>query len=157
MVKKLMTMGTVLFAGMLVAGGCGNASKEADNDNRDEADIITTDEKEGGDRDTGDAYGFNDFNLEIDTNGEDAVDAEYKVEKDFEPEYENKQTNLDLKGQKAMDELDKMFIATNLESNMSGEEARDKILEYFQLDEYSKFKLDVKFDDGKTLNYKDEK
>lgn len=157
MVKKLMTMGSVLFAGILVAGGCGNASKEANNDNREEADIITTKEKEGGNQDTGDGFGFNDFDLEIDVNGEDAVDAEYKVEKNFEPEFENKQTNLDLKGKEAMNELDKLFSTTTLQSDMSGEEARDKILEYFQIDDYSKFKLEVKFDDGKTLNYKDEK
>ncbi|WJY29019.1 MULTISPECIES: YusW family protein [Sporosarcina] len=153
----MMTVGTALFAGVLFTGGCGNFSKDADKDNRDEADIVTTDEKEGGDRDTGDGYGFNVFDLEIDVNGEDAVDAEYKVEKDFDPEYQNEQNNIDLKGQEAMDELDKLFIDTNLESNMSGEEARDKILDYYQIDEYSKFDLNVEFDDGKKLNFQDEK
>lgn len=155
--KKVATVGTALFASVLFAGGCGNFSKDADNDNRSEADIVTTDEKEGGDRDTGDGFGFSNFDLEIDVNGEDAVDAEYKVEKDFEPEYQNEQNKIDLKGIKAMDELDKLFAATNLESNMSGEEARDKILEYYQLDDYSKFELNVEFDDGKKLNFKDEK
>lgn len=154
--NKLLSMGTVMFASMLLVAGCGNMGANADKDNREEADIITDQEKEGGNRDTGDAYGFNNFNLEIDVNNEDAVDAEYKVEEDFKPEYENKMTKVDLEGAKAMDELDKMFIATNLESNMSGEEARDKILEYFQIDEYSKFELEIEFDDGKNLNYKDQ-
>lgn len=155
--KKVVTAGSVLFAAVLFAGGCGNFSKDAGKDDRAEADIVTTDEKEGGDRDNGDGYGFSKFDLEIDVNGEDAVDADYEVEKDFDPEYQNKQNSIDVKGDDAMNELDKLFINLNLESNMSGEEARDKILEYYQIEDYSKFDLTVNFDDGKTLNYEDKK
>lgn len=153
--NKLLAMGSVVFASALFVGACGNAGKNANEDNREEADIVTEESKEGGDRDNGDAYGFNKFELEIDVDNQDAIDAEYKVEKNFEPEYQNILTNIDLEGAKAMDELDKMFIALNFQHEMSGEEAREKILEYFQIDLYSKFKLDVEFDDGTKLEFED--
>lgn len=153
--NKLAAMGSVVFASVLFVSGCGNTGKDANKDNREEADIVTNESKEGGDRDTGDAYGFNKFELEIDVDNQDAIDAEYKVEKNFDPEYQNTLTNIDLEGAKAMDELDKMFIALNFQHEMSGEEAREKILEYFQIDLYSKFKLDVEFDDGTKLEFED--
>ncbi|WP_025783229.1 YusW family protein [Sporosarcina sp. D27] len=153
--NKLAAMGSVVFASVLFVSGCGNTGKDANKDNREEADIVTNESKEGGDRDNGDAYGFNKFELEIDVDNQDAIDAEYKVEKNFDPEYQNTLTNIDLEGAKAMDELDKMFIALNLQHEMSGEEAREKILEYFQIDLYSKFKLDVEFDDGTKLEFED--
>ncbi|MBD7908687.1 hypothetical protein H9659_10135 [Sporosarcina sp. Sa3CUA8] len=153
--NKLAAMGSVVFASVLFVSGCGNAGKDANKDNREEADIVTNEQKEGGDRDTGDAYGFNKFELEIDVDNKDAIDAEYEVEKEFNPEYQNKLTNIDLEGAEAMDELDKMFDAVNLQHDMSAEEARDKILKYFQIDLYSKFKLDVDFDDGTKLEFED--
>lgn len=153
--NKLVAMGSVVFASVLFVSACGNSGKNANEDNREEADIVTEESKEGGDRDNGDAYGFNKFELEIDVDNQDAIDAEYKVEKNFEPEYQNILTNIDLEGAKAMDELDKMFIALNFQHEMSGEEAREKILEYFQIDLYSKFKLDIEFDDGTKLKFED--
>lgn len=156
MVNKLLTVGSVLFASALVIGGCGNMSDDADTDNRSEGDIITTDEKEGGDQATGDAYGFTDFELEIDVDNEDAVDVDYKVEEEFDPEYQNTLTSTDLDGNEAMDEIHKMFNAVNFESSMSEEEARDGILEFYQIDHYSKFSLDINFDDDTKMNYEDE-
>ncbi|WOV84581.1 YusW family protein [Sporosarcina jeotgali] len=153
--NKLAAMGSVVFASVLFVNGCGNMGKDANKDNREEADIITNEQKEGGDRDTGDGFGFTKFDLEIDVDNQDAVEAEYEVEKDFEPEFQNKLTNIDLKDEDAMAELDKMFSTINLQHDMSGEEAREKILEYFQIDLYSKFKLDVEFDDGTKMNYED--
>lgn len=153
--NKLAAMGSVIFASVLFVSGCGNMGKDANKDNREDADIITNEQKEGGDRDTGDGFGFTKFDLEIDVDNQDAVEAEYEVEKDFEPEFQNKLTNIDLKDEDAMAELDKMFSTINLQHDMSGEEAREKILEYFQIDLYSKFKLDVEFDDGTKMNYED--
>ena len=154
--KRLMTLGSLLFASALVVSGCGNVGEDADTDNREEADIITNQEKEGGDIETGDGYGFTELNLEIEVDGDDAIDVDYKVEEDFDPEYQNALTNIDLEGDDAMDELDKMFKTVNFESNMSEEEARDKILEFYQIAEYSDFKLNVHFDDDTDLTYKDE-
>lgn len=153
--NKLLTMGSVLFASALIIGGCGNASKDADTDNREEADIITTEEKEGGDRDTGDAYGFTEFELEIDVDNEDAIDVEYKVKEEFKPEYQNTLTSMDLEGNEAMDEIDKLFTAANLQSEMSGEQVRDEILKFYQIDHYSKVSIEIDFDDGTKLNYDD--
>ncbi|WP_432353950.1 YusW family protein [Sporosarcina sp. A2] len=154
--KKLAAIGSIMFASVLFVSGCGNTGDNANKPNREEADLVTDKQKEGGDRDTGDGYGFTKFDLEIEVDNEDAIDADYKVEKNFKPDYENKLTNINLEGPKAMDELDKMFMAINLQNEMSGEQAREKILEYFQIDLYSKFKLDVDFDDGTELKFEDE-
>ncbi|WP_158541099.1 YusW family protein [Sporosarcina sp. BI001-red] len=153
--NKLATIGSVVFASVLFVSGCGNLGKDANKENREEADIVTKEQKEGGDQETGDGFGFNKFDLEIDIDNTDTIEAQYKIEKEFKPEYQNKLTNIDLEGADAMDELSKMFQTVNLQHDMSGEEAREKILEYFQIDLYSKFKLDVEFDDGTKLDFED--
>ena len=143
--------GAIFLTSALVVGGCGNFGKNADKPNREDASIIHEDEKEGGSMETGDGYGFNSFDLEIEVDGKDAIDADYEITKNAEGEYENKLTNEKFKNEEAMNALDKLFVAILLTKDTPQQEAIDKILEYYKLDNYSKFELDVKFDDGTNL------
>ena len=148
--------GFLLFAALLL-GACGNLGKNADEPNRDEATLIHEDEKEGGSLDTGDGYGFDKFDLEIDVDGQDTVEANYEMERDLEAEYKNKLAGLDLKEDEAMVKLDEMFIDIMFTKDTSQEQAIEKLMTWFGLDTYTKFDLEVHFDDGTKLDFEDKK
>jgi hypothetical protein len=142
---------------MLILGACGNASKNADDPTREDATIIYEDEKEGGTLNTGDGYGFNNFDLEIEVDGHDAIEAEYEVGKSIEAKYVNRLASLNLKDQEAFDKLDEFFTKIMLTHDMSNQDVIDKIMEWFGLDTYTKFDLEVNFDDGTNLDIEDRK
>ena len=145
-----------LFA-VLILGACGNSSKNADNPKREDATIILKNEKEGGTLNTGDGYGFDKFDLEIEVDGQDAIDAEYEVTKNPEAKYVNKLANLNLKDQEAFNKLDEFFVKIMLTHDMSKKDVIDRIMEWFGLDTYTKFDLEVDFDDGTKLDIEDKK
>lgn len=155
--KTIKVTGAVLLTSALLIGGCGNTNKNADAPNREDATITQDKDKEGGTLQTGDGYGFNSFELEIDVEGKDVVDVEYEIKKDVEAEYENTLKNEKFKDVEALNALDKLFVAILLTKDTTQEQAIEKILEYYQLEGYSKFDLKVKFDDGTILDFEDKK
>lgn len=153
--RKLTLLTAAVLAGALTLSGCGNFGKNADKPNREDATIIHEDEKAGGSLETGDGYGFTSFDLDIEVDGKDAVEAEYKVDTKLEAEYNNKLTNIKLKDSAAMDELDKFFMDILITKDTSPQEVIDKISKWYQLESYSKFDLEVYFDDGTLLDIED--
>lgn len=155
--RKFKLPGFLLLAALLLIGGCGNFGKNANKDQREDADIIYEHEKEGGTMETGNGYGFTHFDLDIEVDGKDAIEADYEVAKKLDTEYKNTLTGVNLRGVEAMNELDKFFSALLLRNNMTKEEYMERILTYFELDTYSKFDLEINFDDGTTLNIEEVK
>lgn len=146
---------TVTLTGALLLSGCGNFGKNADEPNREDADIIHKHEKEGGSLETGDGYGFSTFDLEIDVDGKDAIDVDYDVTERADADYDNKLKNIKLQGNEAMDQLHKLFMDILITKDTPQQEVIDKIMDWYQLDTYSKFDLEVNFDDGTKLNIQD--
>lgn len=157
MVNRLTQTITVALAGTLMLSGCGNFGKNADQPNREDAAIIHEDEKAGGSLETGGGYGFTSFDLDIEIDNKDAIEADYKVDKKLEADYDNKLTNIQLKDSAAMDELDKFFMDILITKDTPPKEVIDKILKWYQLESYSKFDLEVDFDDGTRLDIEDVK
>ncbi|MER2089037.1 MAG: YusW family protein [Sporosarcina sp.] len=155
--KKLSAVAAILLTSALMLGACGNFGKNADKPNREEADIILEDEKAGGSIETGNGYGFSSFDLDIDVEGKDAVEADYDVKKNADAEYVNKLKNVQLKDNKAMDEFNKMFVEIRITKDTPKQEVIDNILQWFGLDAYSKFDLEVEFDDGTFLDIEETK
>ncbi|MBO0586819.1 YusW family protein [Sporosarcina sp. E16_8] len=153
--RKLNMAGTIVITGALLMSGCGNFGKNADKPNREDAVIINEAEKAGGSIETGNGFGFTSFDLEIDVDGKDAIDADYDVAEKANADYENKLTNVKLKDNKAMDELNKMFIEIRITKDTPQQEVIDKVLQWFGLETYSKFDLEVDFDDGTLLDIED--
>ncbi|WP_342513330.1 YusW family protein [Sporosarcina sp. FSL K6-1522] len=153
--KKITLAGFLVLIGILALSGCGNFGKNADKPSREDATIIHEDEKAGGSIETGDGYGFTEFSLEIDVDQKDAIEADYDVTKLADAEYENKLTNVQLKNTQAITELDKLFKKILLTKDTPQQEVIDKILGWYQLDTYSKFDLEVHFDDGTLLDIED--
>ncbi|WP_438314715.1 YusW family protein [Sporosarcina sp. FA9] len=151
--KKIIFLGFVLLLGAFIVSGCGNFGKNADKSNREEAVIIPEKDKVGGSMQTGNGYGFDKFDLDIEIDGKDAVDAEYDVSKSkIEAEFENKLENVKLKNDDAFNELDKLFVDIMITKDTPKQEVIDKILKYYGIDTYSKFDLEVEFDDGILLD-----
>ena len=155
--KKRFRIGAVLITGALLLGACGNFGENADKPNREDADIVLEREKEGGSINTGNGYGFSSFDLDIDVNGKDAIEADYNVKKTAKAEYENKLENVKLKDSAAMDELHLFFIDILITKDTPKQEVIDNILKWYQLDTYSKFDLEVEFDDGTFLDIEEVK
>lgn len=142
-----------MLLGAFIVGGCGNLGKNADKANTEEAVVIPERDKVGGSMETGDGYGFNKFDLDIEIDGKDTIDAEYDVSKSkIEAEFENKLENVKFKDEEAFNELDKLFVDIMITKDTAKQDVIDKILEYYGIDMYSKFDLEVDFDDGTKLD-----
>lgn len=155
--RKLNVTSVILITGALMLGGCGNFGKNANEPNREDAVIINEEEKAGGSIETGDGFGFTSFDLDIDVDGKDAIEADYDVTEKADADYENKLKNVKLKSNKAMDELNKMFIEIRITKDTPQQEVIDKILQWYGLETYTKLDLEVNFDDGTLLDIKDVK
>lgn len=154
--KKLTLFWVIVLSATLLIGGCGNFGKNADKEGAEDALIINEKDKVGGSIESGAGYGFTQFDLEIDIDNQDAIDAEYHVSpQKFEAEYENKLNGIKLKDNEAMIELDKFFLDIRITKDTPEQEIIDKILKWFQFDAYTKFDLEVDFDDGTKLNIED--
>lgn len=153
--KKIQLVGVVALIGALVLGGCGNSGNNADKPNRENATIIHENEKAGGSLETGAGYGFTSFDLDIEVDGKDAIEADYEIDQKLDAGYENNLTNVRLKDNKAMDELDKLFMQILITKDTPQQEVIDKIMKWYGLESYSKFDLEVDFDDGTILNIED--
>lgn len=179
-------LGITALAAVLTLGACGNSDDAMDDaaggDNDDTA--PTTEEtgdatesapdgkeagdnpaggKEDGMQETEQGYGFKDFDLEIDVDGKDAVDASYETKTDgtFEAEYKNTLEGVDYtkdsQQPEAMNELDLLFKDIILEQQVSEEEAKKNILNALEIQDYSKFELEVIFEDDSNLNIEETK
>ena len=155
--KMNVKFGMLFLFAALILGACGNASKNADNPNREDADIMYKDEKAGGTLETGDGYGFNNFDLDIEVDGQDAIDVEYEMSKNPEAKYVNKLAGINLEGTEAFNKVDDMFMKILLESKTSQQDVIDGIMEWFGLDTYTKFDLEIDYDDGTKLDIEDTK
>lgn len=154
--KKLKIIGTMMLGGSLLLSGCGNIGDSADEPGTEDALIINESNKEGGSIETGEGYGFTQFDLEIDVDGEKTIDIDYDAEEEeFKAEYENTLNKIKLEDKEAIDELHLLFMDIRLTNETTEEEAKTKILEWFEIESYSKFDLKADFDDGTTLTVQD--
>lgn len=152
--KKLKVLGSLLIITALIIGGCGKRSANAPRDNP----VISTEtENAGGSLEHGDGFGFDIFELEIDFDEHDTISIDYNVTKYAEADFENTFENFDLEGAEAMNKIDELFTYLLLTKDMPEEEVMTRILQFFNLKGYSKFELDVNFDEGTKLRINDVK
>ncbi|PIC98068.1 YusW family protein [Sporosarcina sp. P29] len=137
---------------ILLLGGCGSKDKAPDND----AAVSIEDEGEGSTMNTGDGYGFTDFDLTIKKDGK-KIETDYEDVKPDDAEYLNEFQEVDLEGNEAIDDMHKMFMEILIDSGTTKDEAIDRILQWYGLDGYDEFKLDVEFADDKTLHIDEKK
>ncbi|AXI01043.1 hypothetical protein DV702_15745 [Sporosarcina sp. PTS2304] len=137
---------------LLVIGGC--SQKEDPPDNNEATGI--QDEQDGSTINTGDGYGFTDFDLTIKKDGK-KIEVDYEDVKPDDAEYVNEFQEVDKKGNEAIDSMHPMFLEVLLDSDTTQEQAIDKILQWYGLDDYDEFDLDVIFTDDQTLTIDEKK
>lgn len=152
--RKWSILGSLLIIGVLLIGGC---SKRSANAPKDDPVIDTKAENAGGSLEHGDGYGFVKFELEIDFDEHDQISIDYDVTKFVEVNFENTFENFDLEGEQAMKKTDELFTYLLLTKDMPEDEVMTKILQFYSLKGYSKFELDVDFDEGTKLQINDVK
>lgn len=155
--KNTIKFGALFLFAMLVLGACGNFGKNADKPDREDATMVYEREKEGGSLETGNGYGFDKFELEIEVDNQDVIEAKYEMDRNLEAKYRNKLASLDLKDDEAMVKLDEMFLDVLFTKDTSQKEAIDKLTQWFGVDTYTDFDLEVHFDDGTMLDFEDKK
>lgn len=131
---KLKLFGIVIIATALIIVGCGKKVNNTENE-----------------------YGFTKFELKIDVSDEEDVKAEYIVKTNkIKAEYINRAHKIKLKGDPAMEELHKIFTEIELTKDQSQQDVIDKVLKAVDVDNFSKFKLKIDYDDGTKLEFVEE-
>ncbi|MDN4606089.1 YusW family protein [Sporosarcina highlanderae] len=158
--NTLRTAMFLLFA-VLILGACGNSNKDVgkgpDKPLQQDNTLSVKTDVEGGSLDSGKGYGFDKFDLEIEVDGQEVVDVQYAVAKSHSASYKNKLAGLNLEGTEAFNKLDKLFMDINLTKDMAKQDVIDKIMKWFGLDTYTRFELEVDFDDGTKLDIDESK
>lgn len=147
------TAGLSLTAALLLAG-CNETQ-----DNTVETEPSESSPVENSEEVTPNDYGFSDFDLSIDTADEnDVIDVDYEAGKSGkEIEYTNKMEDIKLGGDEAGTELNPILTDLGLTSDMTKEDAINKVTQAFGVMDYTDFELEIKFDDGTEVEWDDKK
>lgn len=183
MKKIFVFFGLMALALVMVACGTNNDTNGApDNpvvDDTTNNDTSGTNEADGTEGDTGtdsnqaetagnseglqktmDELGYTEFKLEVDYGNHE----EYEVEIESngteltEVEIDDSVNGTKKKGNEAVDELDSIMKEITIDQQTNKEDAIKEVIERFNLDNnYSKFELEITFDDGTEIEFKDTK
>lgn len=165
MMKKKLWMVTAILFTALVMAACGTDDEEVTNpplNNGTDTENNDTNDNNAGNTDntanTADEspYVFTSFDLEADVEGtKDAVDVDYEVEQNrTEASYHDKIQGIQLTGDEAMQELDRIFSSLDFDENTPDEEVINAVYEAFNLPEDAQhFELDIDFKNGTEKEY----
>lgn len=141
----------LLFSSVVLVSGCGFLGKNSEKTTGTPE--MQSEPKESSK--TLEQYGFNNFELEIDVQNEEVIDVEYEANDQSDAKYKNKLENIDLKNLEAQNTLNTFFTQLQLTKDTDETTVKQHILQWFKIDEYSSFELEVRFQDGTTLTIND--
>ena len=152
-VKRMLSIAGV--SSILLLGGCADKDEPIEND---EATIGLEDEEkgEGSTINEADGYGFTTFDLKI-KKDDKKIETQYEDVKPDDAEYVNEFQEVDKEDTEALDSMHKMFLEIMIDDTTTEEEAIDSILQWYGLDDYDEFKLDVEFANDKSLHVDESK
>lgn len=151
--KRMLSIAGVLS--ILIIGGCADKDEPVENDDT----TLSHDEIEkgkGSTMNTADGYGFTDFDLKI-KKDDKKIEVDYEDVKPDDAEYVNEFQEVDKEDTEALDSMHKMFLDTMIDETTTEEQAIDAILQWYGLDDYDEFKLDVDFVNDKSLTIDESK
>lgn len=158
---KYKILSTTFLTTALILGACGGNNNDESDENVPKSTVVNPEEESTVDETFKDEnpeneYGFTNFNLHIDTSDNpDAVVAQYNAESE-EAVYFNMHTASNSQGDAAKALLQPIFIELQPKKAMSDEEVIQRVASVFEIDEYTKFDLKIKYDNGETITYTDE-
>ncbi|MEK4523796.1 YusW family protein [Psychrobacillus sp. FSL W7-1457] len=142
--SKGKVLSSTFLSAALLLGACG--------DKEEVSDPPTTEAVES-------EFGFTSFDLDIDTAEQrDAVEASFEVETNgVEAEYVNSLDSQKLHGDEAYEFLKPIFTDLALTNDMTKEEVIEKVNTAFGISDYTEFDLEILYEDGQEIEYKDNK
>lgn len=142
--SKGKVLSSTFLSAALLLGACG--------DKEEVSDLPTTEAVES-------EFGFTSFDLDIDTAEQrDAVEASFEVETNgVEAEYVNSLDSQKLHGDEAYEFLKPIFTDLALTNDMTKEEVIEKVNTAFGISDYTEFDLEILYEDGQEIEYKDNK
>lgn len=151
--KTSKILSTIILTTALTLGACGGNNNDETEENVPNGTIINPEEDNLVDENPKNEYSFTNFDLHIDTpDNTDAIVAQYNVES--EEAIYNATTSL--QGDAAYAVLQPILLELQPMKVMSNEEIIQRVVSAFEVDEYTKFDLEIEYTDGETKTYKDE-
>lgn len=127
----------------------GNNDEDTVNNNNNGGDNTTNSEAEA-------PYVFHDFSFEANLDGtEDAIDVEYEYEpNETEASYKDQNSDINLSGDEAMQELDSIFSSFTFDESTDNEEVLNQVIEEFNIPEnVQNLEVDIEFANGNEKEY----
>lgn len=145
--KKTLIVASLMLSSVLALGACGDKdeiTKDVTNNNtgNDIEDNAPGDDE----ADTGNAFEFRKFELEVDTpEQEEAIKVNYEEEKDStDAEYTNTAEDLNLTGDDAMAKLEPILHELTIGQDMSDEVITEHVMKSFGIeDTYKKVEIEI--------------
>ncbi len=177
--KKSLTIGSIVLSSALVLGACGANDANDTNDNAADDNTTPVEETETNETETNvdveteeetekdeatnnqstveNALDFAKLDIEIDVAGDDAIDIEYDATDIDDNEYFDYTKNIALKDAEAKTKLEEDLIDLQIPVNATNEEIIQTVLAHFNIDDYSKIEIEMKHADGSKVEIKDKK
>lgn len=149
-------LSTIILTSALTLGACGGNNNDETEENVPNGTIVNPEEDNLVDENPKNEYSFTNFDLHIDTpDNTDGIVAQYNVESE-EAIYSNMHAATSLQGDAAYAVLQPIFLELQPMKVMSNEEIIQRVVSAFEVDEYTKFDLEIEYTDGETKTYNDE-
>lgn len=161
--KKKTLLTTLTLSSALLLAGCGDSdevSPPANNDtpaeNTSGSSDNSSNSNSSGTDSSGETFGFTDLSIDADyPELDDAIDISYDEDRDqIEAEYKNRFKELDVEGDKAMDEMEPALQKLDLTADTADDEVISKIVEAFELEDgYTSLEVEIQYADGTEKEY----
>lgn len=152
---KYNILSTTLLTSGLILGACGGNNDETE-EIAPNGNVVHPEEDNTVDENPENEYGFTSFDLHVDTpNNPDAIVAQYNVASE-EALYINMHVASNVQGDAAYAILQPIFAELQPMKAMSDEEIIQRVTSAFEIEEYTKFDLEIEYEDGETKTYTDE-
>lgn len=154
--KTSKILSTIILTSALTLGACGGNNNDETEEHVPYGTTVNPEEDNLVDENPKNEYSFTNFDLHIDTpDNTDGIVAQYNVESK-EAIYSNMHAATSLQGDAAYAVLQPIFLELQPMKVMSNEEIIQRVVSAFEVDEYTKFDLEIGYTDGETKTYNDE-
>lgn len=146
---KISTLFFALLFSLFLLQGCNNAPVEQDDDH------VTNSETNNKNKKTENVFNFTSFDLDVDYTNNKSYEADYDNDPNgVEATIQDEIANKTLKGDEAFQQLSPIFEQLKFDKTTPNEEVISEVLKVFNLNNnFTKFDLDVEFQDGTEKEY----
>lgn len=156
--KKKTLLATLTISSALLLAACGDSDEVSPptNDAAPAENSSGSTDNSGGTDSSGETFGFTDLSIDAEyPELNDAIDISYDEDRDqVEAKYKNRFKELDVQGDKAMDEMEPALQKLDLTADTADDEVISQIVEAFELEDgYTSLEVEIQYADGTEKEY----